>query len=230
MSNAHSSQPHFPASTEPDPDAALARRLREAREARALSQQGVATRTKWVDPEGKGVSRTALIGYEAGTSRPGARELRLLCQTLGVSPNELLFGAATPFEVEQVAMEGLGAGKDQGVAQAVQLAFILAALKGHERDALLSIALSLAGRQLGDLRLSGLRAVAMVTVDDVWKSLRQHVPEGSTVESLEDLIDAVSRSVRTNIGNRLQFDDDGEVVGGEWLHKDPKAEGTTKKS
>ena len=212
--------------SEADPDAALARRLRAAREARALSQQAVATRSKWVDLEKKGVSRTALIGYEAGTSRPGARELRLLCLTLGVTPNELMFGTTSPFEVTHIADEGMRGDDRRGVREAIELAFVLAALKGHERDALLSIALSLAGRQLGDLRLSGLRGIALLSVDPVWNDLRQHLPEGAKPDSLEDLIDVVSRGLTTNIGNRLLLDDDGDPVGGTWLYNDPKPPAT----
>ena len=49
-------------------------------------------RTKEVDAEKKGISQPVLLGYEAGEYRPGARELRLLCLAMGVSPTWLLFG------------------------------------------------------------------------------------------------------------------------------------------
>ena len=88
-------------------DAEFGARLKAARDKRQLSQTAVATRSKWADPEGKGISRTALIGYEAGTSRPGTRELRILCATLVVSPNQLLFGSEAPLQTAHVALEGL---------------------------------------------------------------------------------------------------------------------------
>lgn len=47
--------------------------------------------------EQTGISRAVLFGYEAGRTRPGARELRLLCEALKVTPNRLLFGSEEPF-------------------------------------------------------------------------------------------------------------------------------------
>lgn len=40
-----------------------------------------------------GISRTVLIGYEAGRTRPGAKEIRSLCDALKVSPNRLIYGS-----------------------------------------------------------------------------------------------------------------------------------------
>lgn len=39
-----------------------------------------------------GISKTVLHGYERGRTKPGAREIRLLCAALQISPNRLLFG------------------------------------------------------------------------------------------------------------------------------------------
>lgn len=206
-----------------DADAALAQRLKEAREVRQLTQQAVATRSKWADPEGKGISRTALIGYEAGTSRPGARELRILCQTLVVSPNKLLFGTETPARTAHPALEGLDTHKPT-IRQAVELAFVLAALKGHERDAIASIALSLAGRQLGDVRLSGLRLTAVAVAGDIERAMLAQLPDGADPASmtLEQIAEAVSMGSGANLGTNLQFDDDLDVVGVP-LYPDPRS-------
>lgn len=46
-----------------------------------------------------GISKTVLHGYERARTKPGAREIRLLCAALKVSPNRLLFGA-DEFDVE----------------------------------------------------------------------------------------------------------------------------------
>lgn len=40
-----------------------------------------------------GISKTVLLGYERGRTKPGAREIRLLCAALHISPNRLLFGS-----------------------------------------------------------------------------------------------------------------------------------------
>lgn len=54
--------------------------------------------------EDSGVSRSAIKGYETGRNMPGARELKLLCRVLQVSPNVLLFGTEAPFgEGAQIA-------------------------------------------------------------------------------------------------------------------------------
>lgn len=206
----------------PDPiDEAIGRRLREAREARQLTQQAVSTRSKWADPAEKGVSRTALIGYEAGTSRPGTRELRILCETLKVTPNEIVFGTDAPFQ--QTATEGLGWSASKGLSQSIQLALVLASMKGHERDALISLALSLAGRQLGDRRLSGLRGFAVLLTPAVAAQLKTDLPGIPDDASLDDIVDVLSRQVDMTIGNDLLFDEDGEVTGGRVTYPDPSA-------
>ena len=198
-------------------------RIKAAREEKDLSQKAVATRSKWVDPDQKGISRTALIGYEAGTSRPGARELRILCQTLGVSANALLFGSENPFQTSHPAMEGLQTQTGNDLSQAVQIALVLASLKGLERDALTSLALSLAGRQLGDLRLSGLRMLGSLLLPEIEQALRGALPSNvdPNTSSLEDMANALSRHLGSNVGNDLRIEA-GEVIGGTWLYQDPE--------
>lgn len=67
----------------------VATELRIAREAKKLSIADLHRLT--------GLSRTALHQYEAGTRKPGARELVLLCKALEVSPNRVLLGTEEPF-------------------------------------------------------------------------------------------------------------------------------------
>ena len=83
------------AAKQPDTDAPIkldlvAIELRRAREAKGLSHSDLNRQT--------GISRPVLFGYEAGRTKPGARELRLLSEALGVSPNRLLFGTEEPFK------------------------------------------------------------------------------------------------------------------------------------
>ena len=58
--------------------------LKKAREAKGYSFADLHRLT--------GLSRTTLHQYEAGTRKPGARELVLLCSALETSPNRILFG------------------------------------------------------------------------------------------------------------------------------------------
>lgn len=62
----------------------IAVRIRAARESNGMSQSELHNKT--------GLSRTVLINYEAGRHKPSARELKLLCDALEVSPNYLIYG------------------------------------------------------------------------------------------------------------------------------------------
>ncbi len=81
-----------------EPELELGQRLQEAREASKLTQGELAELTKQADTEGKGISRAVLSFYETGKSRPSPRELRMLCESLRVSPSQLIYGTDDPFE------------------------------------------------------------------------------------------------------------------------------------
>lgn len=83
------------------PERGLGDRLREVREKAGLSQLGLSELTKKLDPEGKGISRTVLTGYERGNFLPGTRELRVLHDALGLTPNFLVLGTQTPVVSDQ---------------------------------------------------------------------------------------------------------------------------------
>lgn len=68
----------------------IAIELRLAREAKGLSHSDLNRLT--------GISRSVLFGYEAGRTKPGAKEIRLLAEALKVNPNRLLFGTDEPFK------------------------------------------------------------------------------------------------------------------------------------
>ncbi|BBP05318.1 hypothetical protein TPL01_14930 [Sulfuriferula plumbiphila] len=68
-------------------------RMKRAEIEGGLSVEDLSRVCKEFDHEDKGISRLALSRYEAGKFMPGARELRILCHALGVSPNWLLFGS-----------------------------------------------------------------------------------------------------------------------------------------
>ncbi|OGS94740.1 MAG: hypothetical protein A3H31_02715 [Gallionellales bacterium RIFCSPLOWO2_02_FULL_57_47] len=78
------------------PESGLGDRIRDAREKRGLSQEGLSRLTKAFDVERQGISRTVLTGYEKGKFKPGTRELRILYQALGLTPNWLILGQSDP--------------------------------------------------------------------------------------------------------------------------------------
>jgi transcriptional regulator with XRE-family HTH domain len=55
-----------------------------------LSVEALARYTKNFDADG--ISRMSMIRYESGENTPGAREIRVLCDALWVTPNWLLLG------------------------------------------------------------------------------------------------------------------------------------------
>lgn len=74
------------------PESRMNERLRTARTQLALSVEGLSRLTKEYDLGGNGVSSASITRYEAGDSLPGARELRVLCDSLEVPPVWLLYG------------------------------------------------------------------------------------------------------------------------------------------
>lgn len=201
------------------PEHGIGDRIRAAREARGLSQTALAQRTAMSDSTGKGVGRTVLFGYESGKFRPGAREIRLICQALSITPNWLILGddaASTQASMEMV--------RQRDWIAAVRLAMAISILKPHERAGFQSLVLSLAGRQLGDLRLSSLLMMGSMVARGSMSELKSLFGEGMGDASLESLLVRVSDGLHTNAGNKLLLDpEEGDVVGGEWLYADPDA-------
>ncbi len=197
-------------------------RLRLAREQRGLTQAQVSTRTRMIDPANKGVSRTALVGYETGTSKPGLREIKLLCEVLLITPNWLVYGTESAAKTALPSMEMVSA---NNLRDALCTGLAIAALKGHERDSLLGLAMSLAGRQLGDLRLSGLMTYVSFLSTDIEEVLRRHLPDGAAPKTVEDLIELLSTGATSNMGHRLKMDAELNVSPeSQWLYPDPKVE------
>lgn len=201
------------------PEDSIGERLRSARGARGLSQTALAARTKMIDSTGKGVARTVLVGYEAGTFRPGAREIRLICQALSITPNWLILGAEVASE--QASMEAV---QRRSWMSAVRLAMAISILKGHERGALQSLALSMAGRQLGDMKLSALMLTGNMVAQDIFPHLQEMFGDEADISNipLEDFMLRAAEGLQTNMGNKLHLDeDDPDIITGEWLYPEP---------
>lgn len=206
------------------PEDEVGKRIQQKRNEFGWSQSGLAERTKHADANGEGISRTVISGYETGEYKPGARELRILCETLKVSPNWLLYARETPFEVLQPSLEMTRVGAHEHEASVpMRLAFAMWALDRHERDALYSLVLSMAGRKLGDRKLSGLMLFASMINDGVVKELKAAYPdifEGRSVsDALERVAEKMTEGIETGWGNRLKFDDDGNPIGGDELYR-----------
>lgn len=81
-----------------EPEAELGQRLQEARRGAGLTQEELAEKTKNTDIDGNGISGAVISLYERGVNRPGPREIRILCETLRITPNHLVYGDEDPFE------------------------------------------------------------------------------------------------------------------------------------
>lgn len=185
---------------------AIGRRLVEAREGLGLSQQTLHAKTKDHDPNGKGVSRAVLSLYETGVNRPGAREIVILCNTLKITPNWLLYGADSPAKTLQASLEFL---QGNEITLSVRLAYAMLVLEPEERDAFAGLLLSMAGKKLGDVRLSSLMAVAgtasRVIVEEIAQIVGEVVEDKPIrelpVRELIDLfVEDVGKSVYTRRG------------------------------
>lgn len=95
----HLESPRSRPSTEPELE--FGRRLAALRESQHLSQEQLSAMTKAHDSSGDGLSRAVISMYERGKNRPSTRELRILCDTLRVTPSELLYGSTAPFEIDK---------------------------------------------------------------------------------------------------------------------------------
>jgi transcriptional regulator with XRE-family HTH domain len=102
----------------------IGNRLKAAREVKGLSQIDLHNKT--------GLSRTVLINYEAGRHKPGVRELRLLCDALEVSPNQLIYGTEEPdYQAGRLTNEILAMG-DAGVGIVLMLSPMIGAMLGQD--------------------------------------------------------------------------------------------------
>lgn len=118
----------------------------KARELLGLTQSELATRSQ--------VSLSAIKGYETGRNFPGAREIKQLCQTLRISPNNLIFGHENPFP-ERVqgrpsnAQPAPLANPQKAESYRVKMQHILPLLSAAECGSFYSLAYSLATARHG---------------------------------------------------------------------------------
>lgn len=132
----------------------IAEQLASARREKGLSVSELHRKT--------GISRTVLQGYEAGRNKPGARELRLLAETLDCSPNRLLFGSD---DFRQRSNLDALLGDTSSAIRTAQFAIVLQLLTAEEQRAVLSLVTLMAeGRAGGRESLAHQMAVADGTV------------------------------------------------------------------
>lgn len=180
----------------------IGKRIADARNGLGWSQQALHTRTKLTDPEGMGISRAVLSLYETGTNKPGAREIRLLCDTLKVSPNWLLYGSESPARAIQPSTDFL---RGSEIEISARLAFAMLALDATERDSLAQLVFSILTKKMGDIRLSSLMMAATLLSSDLTREITNNVGQDANnlplVEIIDRYIQSMGDSTYTNYGN-----------------------------
>lgn len=125
-----------------EPELELGDRLQRAREAKGFTQGQLADLTKRADKDEKGLSRAVISLYEAGTNRPGPRELRLLCEVLRVTPSYFIYGVDDPFDtfLERYRYGVIGNSEPEMVAA---LTYCFKRLHPHHRIAMMELMLGM---------------------------------------------------------------------------------------
>jgi transcriptional regulator with XRE-family HTH domain len=82
------------------------------------------------------ISRTVLLAYVRGNYAPGARELKLICECLEVTPTFVLFGTEdlkqTPFRIGDLALSS-------SMALGLSLTYFSMLLKQNEKEAVVTL-------------------------------------------------------------------------------------------
>lgn len=76
------------------PEREIGKRINEAMqwESNGLTSEALSRLTKEYDPDGEGIAQSTISRYINADFLPGAREIRILCDALDVSPNWLILG------------------------------------------------------------------------------------------------------------------------------------------
>lgn len=150
---------------------AIASRLREARNARELSQTALAKKA--------GLSRSAIVHYENANAIPGGLELLKLAQALAVSPNRILTGSSDFEEsdaVEQVLTE------DDETVRIVRTVLLMQSLDCQTRERLSELIVDIVRQRKTD---SEFRALLEML------DLLQEEFVGALKGDIENLVEAV---------------------------------------
>lgn len=107
----------------------IATELIRARTRAGLSQSQLAERS--------GLSRNAVMAYESGRNKPGAREIKLLCEALKLTPNKLIFGSEEPFKQTENVFDALGLTSEN--QEAVLFSVVFNMLGRDERQAVITL-------------------------------------------------------------------------------------------
>lgn len=133
-----------------------------------------------------GISRSVIFGYENGRTKPGAREIRLLCDALKVSPNRLIYGSdESQFNDDPSPFYEVGL--DKSSSGQLALASLMTMLTNEERLALVTLTRAILIGRHGKQVLDQAASVALSLADIVKAVDTQNETRVFSREELEEL-------------------------------------------
>lgn len=150
-----------------------------------------------------GISRDAIKGYESGRNMPGSRELRVLCEALGVSANKVLWGHDA-FKAPSSPIKGMFSDPSMDLAtQHLKMIMLLNMLTQDEREAIMTLIESIiVGRKGGRDEIN--KALAVVNVlgeemhGDIERVAEGIMKEAMTEERVADLSAKMEAAAKDN--------------------------------
>lgn len=147
-----------------------------------------------------GISRDAIKGYESGRNMPGSRELRVLCETLGVSANKVLWGR-DEFQAAIGPVKGMFSDPAaEQATQALKMFILMNMLTKEEREAIFTlvepILVGRIGRQELDKAFAAANVLGQEMQGDVEKVADAVMKEAMTEERVADLTAKVEAAVK----------------------------------
>jgi transcriptional regulator with XRE-family HTH domain len=125
-----------------EPELHLGDRLQEARREAGLTQGELAEKTKLADIDGVGISSSVISLYERGVNRPGPREIRILCESLRTTPNNLIYGEEDPFEPLDAISRYWGGIKTEGELYAA-MTYCFSRLHKHHKSSIMELMMAI---------------------------------------------------------------------------------------
>lgn len=110
-----------------------------------------------------GISRTVLLAYTRGTYAPGAREIKLLCDNLDITPSVLLYGSnqvdTTPFRIGDIPLSKSG-------MEVVAFLVLLNHLTTAERKSLLTLVEGISAARDANRHREQLRVIEFMLMNE----------------------------------------------------------------
>lgn len=162
--------------------------LKKAREAKQLSHTDLNRLT--------GISRSVLSGYETGRTKPGAKEIKLLCEALSVNPNRLLFGSDEPFKPRK-GLRSLAKLRNSpaGIVMAIFLVpMVFSSLDDEQLEAILTLLASMVEARDKD-SANKLTAFAEVFAEQIGEGTPEEMSAIASKVADKDFMDSFNKAV-----------------------------------